>query len=420
MIIVVYNRVSTEDQAQKGYSLPEQSRACRDRAQALAGNDPASIVEFQDDMSGDFLERPGLQAALELVRRDKPDYFVCLDPDRFARRLMLQLLVTDIIESAGCKLEFVQHNYQDTPEGRLFYQLRGAISEFEKAKILERTRRGARGKAKAGGLPHVIRLYGYDFQKGAGRVAAQKVLTPDPHESEWVRTMYGWCATERLGPQSIANRLNSLGIATKMQRGSWSHTAVRRILRNDVYATGQLALLKADHQGIFAARRLDKAARTKRGIKLSARPKPQDEWIYVQIEPIIDELLWRRVQQVLDGFRVGGRAAPSKQHLLTGLGRCGLCGGPLYYLNGRKIVCGNRYRHYWVADAQPTECKLPAKPYPAVEQAVWETVKSWLLDPALLETAAADLVAGQTETQGQSAAGEQEIGVLDAEIRTKQ
>ncbi len=324
----------------------------------------ASVVEFTDDLSGELLERPGLQAALDLVRREQVAYFICLDPDRLARRLMHQLLVTDEIERNRCRLEFVQHDYQESPEGRLFYQMRGAIAEFEKAKILERTARGQRGKIAAGGMPHVVRMYGYDFIKGAGKHAqARAVMIPHPQEAELVRQIYRWCATERIGPLTSARRLNDLGIPTKTGQGEWQHTQVRRILSHPTYASGLLALGKKDHKGI------------------------------------------------------GGREEPRP---LSGLGRCGLCGGKLYYLNGNKIVCANRYAKYWrngLTDVPA--CTLPAKPRAAVEAAVWAQVEQWLTDPGRLAEELERLsVSAPVDAVG--AEHQAEVEMLEGELRQRE
>ncbi len=390
MLLVIYGRVSTEEQYRSGFSLSEQMKACRTRAELLAAatGEAGSVVEFTDDLSGELLERPGLQAALDLVRREQVAYFICLDPDRLARRLMHQLLVTDEIERNRCRLEFVQHDYQESPEGRLFYQMRGAIAEFEKAKILERTSRGQRGKIAAGGMPHVVRMYGYDFIKGAGKHAqARDVMVPHPQEAGWVRQIYRWCATERIGPLTIAHRLNDLGIPTKTGQGEWQHTQVRRILSHPTYASGLLALGKKDHKGIGVARRLPKRQRVEKGIVLTAKPKPEAQWQYVEITPLVEQELWEQAQEVLSNFRVGRRATGGREEPrpLSGLGRCGLCGGKLYYLNGTKIVCANRYAKYWRNGLTGVPaCTLPAKPRAAVEAAVWAQVEQWLTDPTRL------------------------------------
>ena len=379
MRIAIYARVSTEEQARSGFSLGEQLRACRERAAALAPEPPPrpgtgagapDVAEFVDDSSGELLERPGLQAALAWVRDRQAGCFVCLDPDRLARRLMHQLLVTDEIERLGCRLEFVQHAYQETAEGRLFYQMRGAIAEFEKAKILERTSRGQRGKIAAGGLPHVIRLYGYRFVKGAGKQAlAREALVPDPRESGWVRQVFAWSAEERLTPGEIAARLNQMGVPTKTGRGIWRSTQVQRILGHPVYGTGKLALGKRDHRGIGVARRLSREQRAARGVKLAPRPRPVEQWRYVAVEPLVEHATWQAAQPLRGPRRTGSGG------MLSGLGRCGLCGGPLCYLGGSKIACASRY---W---RKGLTCTLPAKSRKAVEEAVWQAVVPHLLTP---------------------------------------
>lgn len=418
MLCIIYARVSTDEQARSGYSLTEQLKACRSKVQEMAGAEPATIIEFTDDMSGEILERPGLQSALKLLRTQQVNTFVCLDPDRLARRLMLQLVVTDEIERSGCQLEFVQHDYQQTAEGRLFYQMRGAFAEYEKLKILERTSRGARGKIAMGGLPHQVRLYGYQFHKGAGKVTASKVLVPDPAEARMVYTMLRWCAEEGLGPQAIAKRLRELGVPTKTGQGTWQHGQVRRILRHEVYATGRLALGKKDHRGIAVGRQLSAEERKRRGIKLTAQHRPREEWQYVEVEPIVPLELWQSAQEVLDGFRVGGRAEnhPGRVRMLTGLGRCGICGAPLHYLSGSKIVCHGRYRHYW-STSEPSDCTLPAKRAEAVEAEVWAEVRRWLLDPDAFARALRMAEADLAVTPSEDAAGLQtEIAALEEQL----
>lgn len=420
MLCVIYARVSTDEQARSGYSLVEQLKSCRAKALELAGP-AATILEFTDDMSGEILERPGLQSILQLLRAQPVDHLICLDPDRLARRLMLQLVVTDEIERSGCRLEFVQHDYQQTAEGKLFYQMRGAFAEYEKLKILERTARGARGKVAMGGIPHNLRLYGYQLIKGAGKVVAKQALIPAEHESKMVYTMMRWCAEEGLGPQHIANRLNELGVPTKTGR-LWRHTQVRRILRHEVYATGRLTLMHQDHRGIAVARQLPPEERKRRGIKLSPKKKPSSEWQYVTVQPIVPVELWQRCLEVLDGFRVGDRTAnhPSRIRMLTGLGLCGLCGGPLYYYSGRKICCYGRYRHHQNPGQVPSGCTLPAKPASAVEAAVWQEVLTWLLDDdaysQAIRLAEADL---QPPVMVDVTGIEAEVSVLEEQLATK-
>lgn len=75
---------------------------------------------------------------------------VIYDPDRLARNLAHQLIITEEIEKSGAKLLFVSVTFEASHEGNLFYSMRGAISAYEKEKIKERTTRGKKGKARTG------------------------------------------------------------------------------------------------------------------------------------------------------------------------------------------------------------------------------------------------------------------------------
>ena len=75
------------------------------------------------------------------------------DPDRLSRNLGHQLLLAEEFERVSVKLLIVSHPLEQGPEGWLFFQMRGALAEYERAKTLERTRRGLVGRIQAG-HPH--------------------------------------------------------------------------------------------------------------------------------------------------------------------------------------------------------------------------------------------------------------------------
>ena len=132
-LAVIYARVSTDDQARHGYSLPDQVAQCREKAKELGAT---TIIDCVDEgISGDVLERPGLSTARQLIREGDVSLFVCYDPDRLARKLAHQLLVTDEIEKSGCKLVFVNFDWKNNPEGRLFYSLREPLQNLRKKRL---------------------------------------------------------------------------------------------------------------------------------------------------------------------------------------------------------------------------------------------------------------------------------------------
>jgi site-specific DNA recombinase len=399
---VLYLRVSTADQGRRGYSLPEQRKGCLERLSTIlrtkelerGGSIRSEVFEFVDTSSGDLIERPELERARQFVKESRPTHFICLDPDRFSRATYQAILVADEIEAAGTKLEFVQHDYQATSEGRLFFTLRVAIAEYEKAKILERTRRGKRGKIAAGGIPIRINAYGYRFIPEAERQVEVKQnkpdlgqLVPDPVEAAWVEQMFNWVVNEEIGSQAIAERLNTLAVPSK-NGSQWWRGVVADILRNPLYI-GKLRLNRWDFTGLGPQLQLPKDRRTK---KLTPKQRPSEEWVYVDVPAIIADELFNRVQACLTNMkrRSGTRLHPGRKgHLLSGLVTCGVCGAPLYYVWNNKIAgyylrCANRYPLVRGLEKPLLSCSAPHQRAAHFERALWERLKGWFSDPAVL------------------------------------
>jgi DNA invertase Pin-like site-specific DNA recombinase len=165
----IYVRVSTEEQAVHGYSLAEQREACSQRAAELGA---VEILLFADEgASGATLDRPGLDALREAVRMGTVNTLVLRDPDRLSRRLAHQLYLSEEFEKAGVQLEFLDFEWKTTPEGRLFYAIKGAIAEYEREKIRERVTRGKLQKARQGGIPVNFDVYGYRYDTETGEVS---------------------------------------------------------------------------------------------------------------------------------------------------------------------------------------------------------------------------------------------------------
>ena len=189
MRAAVYARVSTEEQAKHGYSLDEQIDACSSRATALGADE---ILVFRDEaISGAIMERPELNRLRELIAQGEINLLVIRDPDRFSRKLVDQLILTEEFEQAGVQLEFIDFTWQDTPEGRLFYSMKGAVSEYEREKIRERMTRGKIQKAKTGGIPINFTLYGYDYSSDTGIVSTVSYTHLDVYKRQGLGADWG-------------------------------------------------------------------------------------------------------------------------------------------------------------------------------------------------------------------------------------
>jgi site-specific DNA recombinase len=143
---VIYTRVSTDEQA-TGYSLPTQLSECRKYAEMKGYK---LTAEFKDDYTGASIDRPGLNHLREYSRVNGAEVVIVYDLDRLARKSVYQMLIEEELRKQGISVEYVNGQYADTDEGRLQKQIKSSIAEYEKAKILERSKRGKRGKAQSG------------------------------------------------------------------------------------------------------------------------------------------------------------------------------------------------------------------------------------------------------------------------------
>ncbi len=99
---IMYLRVSTEEQAEKGFSIQAQREECINKAQELGCYD---VTEYLDDgISGSIMERPMLINALEVMKHNKIDFFISFDSSRLSRNVSHQLILIDSIKKYGTKL----------------------------------------------------------------------------------------------------------------------------------------------------------------------------------------------------------------------------------------------------------------------------------------------------------------------------
>ena len=103
LLAAIYARVSTQDQADKGYSLPTQIDACQRLAQQEGYTVPESHI-FVDDYTGTSLNRPQLAKLRDLVRQRLVQAISVHDLDRLSLKLAHQLLLSDEFEQAGVSL----------------------------------------------------------------------------------------------------------------------------------------------------------------------------------------------------------------------------------------------------------------------------------------------------------------------------
>ena len=142
-IAAIYARVSGERQRDDN-TIASQTEAliayAEDHGYSVA---PDMIIE-DDGYSGAVLERPGLERVRDLAAEGRIDTVLVHAPDRMSRRYAYQVLIIEELARQGVETVFLRAPSMETPEDHLLVQFQGMIAEYERAQILERSRRGKR------------------------------------------------------------------------------------------------------------------------------------------------------------------------------------------------------------------------------------------------------------------------------------
>jgi site-specific DNA recombinase len=371
---IIYLRVSTEEQAERGFSLQAQRVECLEKAKELNCSD---ILEFCDEgVSGSILERPMLLNALEAMKLHTIDYIICYDPSRLSRNVSHQLILIDNIKKFGTKLVFVRSSYEDSAEGRFQITIMAAVDEYERARLKIRTELGKRAKANQKILTHSPNIYGYIFDKDSD------TLYINEEQAKVIRMMYDWLLDDKGGPAKISERLNKLCVPS-MRGKEWNRVSVNRILRNYSY-TGTIYIRRYDTKDY----KLNKFKKKEEKIKVTERPREQ--WIGIKIPQIIETTIWEKAILILNKSKRANKGGEKQEFILSGLLKCGVCGGTIFGKStsksdkgaNRYYCCSNKYNY-----KLSPESRCYSKLYKAdeLENVIWEKVKPILLNKYEIE-----------------------------------
>jgi site-specific DNA recombinase len=161
--VALYARVSSQQQVEAN-TIASQVEALRARIQADGLRVEAEACFLDEGYSGGTLLRPALERLRDQAAAGALDRLYVHSPDRLARNYALQVLLLDEWHRAGVEVFFLNRPIGKSPEEDLLLQVQGMMAEYERAKILERSRRGKRHAARAGSVNVLCGApYGYRY-----------------------------------------------------------------------------------------------------------------------------------------------------------------------------------------------------------------------------------------------------------------
>ena len=150
-LAAIYIRVSTEEQAQHGYSLAGQEDALKNYCSAL-GYEIYQIYRDEGKSAKDIRHRPAMQELLSDAENNKFSAIFIYKLDRFSRSLKDLILTIDKLKEWGIDFVSLQDRIETaSASGKLMFHIISAFAEFERNIIGERTTFGMARKSKEGG-----------------------------------------------------------------------------------------------------------------------------------------------------------------------------------------------------------------------------------------------------------------------------
>jgi len=388
----VYARVSSDAQAQE-QTIESQIADLRRRV----SDDAAALQDkncFLDDgVSGSTLNRPALERLRDAAYVGQFQRLYVHSPDRLARKYAYQVLVVDELQKLGIEIVFLNRAIGASPEEDLLLQMQGMFAEYERAKIMERSRRGKRHAATRGSVNVLSAApYGYRYitrREGDGQAAYEI----HDEQAAIVRQVFEWVGRDRLSIGEVTRRLTNSDATTATGKQWWDRATVWGMLKNPAYM-GSAAFGKTR----TGPRRPQ--LRTQRGHSKTPRRTGStydtevSEQLSIPVPALVSSELFDVVQTQLTENRQRGRESRrGAKYLLQGLLECGQCGYAFYGKPVSRSSAKGKVRNYAYYRCIGTDayrfggkrvCDCKQVRTDKLDEAVWSDACELLRHPKLL------------------------------------
>lgn len=323
-----YVRVSTKQQADHDLSIPDQLAAIRRYAESKGWKIVEEFVEA--GASARDSDRPVLMSMMDEALSDCPRFtkVIVHSYSRFYRDEVMFELSRRKMAANGVDIVSMTQEFGDGPGADLVRRITALMDEMSSVETAKHVRRTMLENARQGYWNGSMAPIGYRTVVADIRGKKEKKkLDIDPEHAQTVKLIFklyleGDGVNGPLGIKNIVKYLNDHGFKNK-QGGRFHVSFVSKILKDEVYVGRAWYNVKDSRTG---------------------RVRPREEWICVDVPPLIDEAEFQRVQTQLE-LRSPASTAPrlvNSPVLLSGLAKCGACGARMRRETGKS----GRYVYY--------------------------------------------------------------------------
>jgi site-specific DNA recombinase len=382
----IYARVSSEQQREEN-TIASQTSSLIEFAQNHDLDVPQEWVFEDEGYSGATLERPGLERVRDLAAEGQIQIVLAYSPDRLSRKYAYQILLIEEFARHGVETRFVKSPQGDSAEDQLLVQFQGMIAEYERAQILERSRRGKRHRAQVGEVSVLSNApYGYRYIRKTDEGPATYII--DEAEARVVQRVYEMYTVEGLSIGEITRRLNRERIPPR-KASRWERSVVWALLRNPAY------------RGLACFGKTRASARTRvmrpqrrRGVTTpcttAGHERPREEWIEIPVPALVTEESFARAQELLRQNKIRSRRRTIAPSVVQGLVSCAKCG---YAFSRTSTQTSARKIHYYKCIGSDSWRKLGGPVcdngrfirQELLDQIVWAEMIRLLEDPTLIQ-----------------------------------
>ena len=381
----IYARVSSEQQREEN-TIASQTASLIEFAKSHDLEVPKEWVFEDEGYSGATLERPGLERVRDLAAEGQIQVALAYSPDRLSRKYAYQILLIEEFARHGVETVFVKSPQGDSAEDQLLVQFQGMIAEYERAQILERSRRGKRHRAQAGEVSVMSGApYGYRYIRKTDEMPAAYVV--DEAEARIVRRVYEMYTVEGLSIGEITRRLNTEGVPAR-KASRWERSVVWGVLRNPAYR-GVACFGKTRISARTRVMRPQRRRGTTTPSITAGHQRPREEWIEIPVPALVTEESFARAQELLYQNKIRSRRRTIAPSVVQGLVSCAKCG---YALSRTSTQTTARKIHYYKCIGSDSWRKLGGPVcdngrfirQEFLDQIVWTEVIRLLEEPALI------------------------------------